>query len=760
MIERFRQEPRVQPPADTPRQASAIARRIPRFVACPLIGWLCLVAPVELAGQDAPTKSIQAQRLAAGETLTLDGRLDEGAWQRATPITDFVMQEPVEGGEPSERTEVRVMFDGDYLYIGAMLHDSEPDGVKAFQRRWDQGLGTDDRFMWILDTFGDQRNAYFFEINPAGLMGDGLLKTGQGTSVNKAWNGIWRAWVDRGAHGWSTEIRIPFRTLNFRADSDEWGINFQRTIRRRNEEMLWSGHRRSQGLVRPQNAGKLVGLGRPSQGLGLEAIPYAIAANRSVPSGSGTSPNTAKAGIDLNYSLTPKLRAGLTFNTDFAETEVDNRQVNLTRFPLVFPERRAFFLEGASVFNFASASGPNPFFSRRIGLTGSAPVPILGGAKLIGRAGAQDVGFIHMRTRAAPNGTPPEDFTVARVSRNILRESTIGLIYTRRTTDGDSLPDRHTLGADLEMSTSRFLGNRNLQFQAFAVAHTDGTPGGSGTSLSDRSVRGLRLNFPNRPWEAHVSYREFGTAYDPAVGFAPRIGLRRLQPTITYTPLVTRSRFIRDVSWEYELEYLTDMDFVPLTVDHRVQPLRLRFETGDVISTRLLSNFERLDSPFDVLRDGQYVIPVGEYQNFGYRVEAISASFRRVSGTASYQRLGFWTGSKSDWNADITARPLPGVNVTANYGYSGVSLPEGDFSTQLYRLFAGVDLTPLVSLNFNVQYDNVSRIVGTQNRLVWIVNPGNSIFFVYQQNWLNPVQDRLSSLERQGTLKVNYTHRF
>jgi hypothetical protein len=713
-----------------------------------------------LGAQDSPRKVLEAQRVRPEESLTLDGRLDEPAWQRATAITDFLMQEPVEGGAPSERTEVRVMYDEDYLYIGAMLHDSTPGGVKAFQKRWDQSLATDDRFMWILDTFGDQRNAYFFEINPAGLMGDGLLKTGQGTTVNKAWNGIWRAWVDRGAHGWSAEIRIPFRTLNFRPDGDAWGINFQRTIRRRNEELLWSGHRRSQGLVRPQNAGTLVGLRRPSQGLGLEAVPYTIATSRAGPPGAGSTDNSTKAGLDLNYSLTPKLRAGLTINTDFAETEVDNRQVNLTRFPLLFPERRAFFLEGASVFNFAPSSGPNPFFSRRIGLTSSAPVPILGGAKLIGRVGEQDVGVIHMRTRAAPDGTPAEDFTVARVSRNILRESTVGLLYTRRATDGASLPDRHTLGADLEMNTSRFLGSRNLQFQAFAVVHTDGTPGGSGTSLADRSVRGVRVNYPNRPWEAHVSYREFGSAYDPAVGFAPRVGFRRLQPTVTYTPLVSRGGLVRDMSWEYFLEYLTDMDFAPLTVNHQVVPFRLRLRTGDLIATRLLTNFERLDVPFDVLRDGRFVIPVGEYQNFGYRVEASSASWRRVSGTASYERLGFWTGTRADWSADVTARPVAGVNVTANYALSDVTLPAGAFSTQLYRLLAGVDLTPLVSVNVNVQYDNVSRIVGTQNRLVWIVNPGNTVFLVYQQNWIAPVQERLSSLERQGTIKVNYTHRF
>jgi hypothetical protein len=733
-----------------------------------LVDALPAQSPAEAAPPPVPAtapaaKEIVAHPLEPAESLTLDGRLDEAVWARIAPVTDFRMQEPVEGGLPSERTEIRVAYDADFLYIGALLFDSDPDGIKAFQKRWDQPLSTDDRFMWILDTYRDQRNAYFFEINPAGLMGDGLLRTGQGSNFNKAWNGIWRAWVHRDERGWSAEIRIPFRTLNFDPASDTWGINFQRTIRRKNEELVWSGSRRAEGLFRPQNAGTLTGLGRVSQGLGLEVIPYTLGAQRV---GGRLAPGTdwtSRVGADLNYSITPNLRAGFTVNTDFAETEVDDRQVNLTRFPLFFPERRAFFLEGASVFSFAPASSPNPFFSRQIGLADGRPVPVLGGARLIGRAGRQDVGFVHLRTREDADGRAPEDFTVARVARNIFRESSVGLIYTRRATDGDSLPDRHTIGADLELGTSRFMGSRNLQFQAFAVAHTDGrlAPAreAAPTTWADRSVRGFRLNYPNRPWDAHVSFREFGSAYDPAVGFAPRVGFRRLQPTVTWRPLVPQNRHIRELTFEYFNEYLTDDQWRPLTMNHRIEPLGVRFESGDQVSTFVGWNFERLDVPFDILRNGRFVVPVGNYWTRSARVRAASASFRRVSGTASFERSGFWTGTRDDINADVTVRPMAGVNLTANWLYNTVSLPEGGFDAQIWRLFSSVDLTPLVSLNVNVQYDNVSRLLGTQNRLVWILSPGNTIFLVYQHNWRNPLDDRLFTLERQANLKVSFTQR-
>ena len=707
----------------------------------------------------APDKVMQAVPLRDDETIRLDGWVDDEVWRRIAPISDFLMQEPVEGGAPSERTEVRVAYDANYLYIALMAFDSDPDGIKAFQKRWDQSLATDDRFMWILDTYRDQRSAYFFEINPAGLMGDGLLRTGQGTSINKAWTGIWRAWTQRGPDGWSAEIRIPFRTLNFDPSSENWGINFQRTIRRKNEELLWSGEKRSQGLIRPQNAGVLTGLANVSQGLGVDVIPYALGTQQAAGTPTLRTANEARVGVDVNYSITPNLRAGFTVNTDFAETDVDDRQVNLTRFPLFFPERRAFFLEGASVFSFAPSSFPNPFFSRRIGLADGQPVPVIGGARLIGRAGKQDIGFVHLRTGGGPDARPTEDFTVARVSRNIFRESSVGMIYTRRSADGDPLPDQHTFGADLELSTSQFLGNRNLQLQAFAVYHTDPTPDAITTSWSDRSVRGMRLNFPNRPWDAHVSFREYGSAYDPAVGFARRIGYRRLQPSVSWRPLVPQVRAIREIGFEYFNEYLTDDRWRPLTVNNRIKPLTVRFESGDEISTQLLWNFEYLDADFDVLRDGRFVIPVGEYANRGVRIEAQTARFRRLVGSANVQRAGFWNGTRDDVNLDMTVRPVPGVNLTTAWVYNAATLPEGSFEAQIYRFLASVDFTPLLSLNLNTQYDNVTRQLGTQQRLVWIVSPGNTVFLVYQHNWRNPVDDRLFTLQRQLSLKVTLTQR-
>jgi hypothetical protein len=699
-------------------------------------------------------------RLEAGTSVHLDGRLDEAFWSDAVPITDFLQQEPREGGTPTERTDVRIAYDRDHLYIGATLYDSEPGGILAFQKRRDVSLATDDRFMWIIDTFNDGRSGYFFEINPAGLLGDGLLRTGQGGNLNKSWDGIWDVRVSRGSYGWMAEIRIPFRTLNFNPTQEVWGINFQRTIRRKNEELLWAGHRRNQGLQRPQNAGQLIGLAGMSQGLGLEVVPYTLASGTRSWADDGevvSSDPTADAGFDVTYSLTTNLRASATVNTDFAETEVDERRVNLTRFPLRYPEQRDFFLEGSGVFEFAPSSSVYPYFSRRIGLEGGRPIPILAGGRMAGQLGDFDVGLIQVRTRES-GPIPAEDFTAARLVRNIFSESTVGIVYTRRATHGPAAArDRHTFGGDLEMATSRFLGDRVLQFQLFFVGHTEAVPG-SGTNLWDRSSRGLRLAYPNDPWSFATSYREFGAAFDPAVGFTQRRAFRRFQPTLEYAPLLENSDLIREVSTELRFEYLTTLDFEPETVETRLTP-GIRFESGDEVAVSVSRNFERLFESFDIRRDGSIIVPVGRYFAWSGEAEASTASHRRVAISGAVSHAGFWTGAQSGYSATATVRPTPGLNLSAFWSHDHVDLGGGAFGARLIRASGSLDLTPRTSLTSNVQYDNLSELVGLFARFRWTVQPGSDVFLVYTHNWLNDPLD-FRSLEQQAAAKVTYTHRF
>jgi hypothetical protein len=719
------------------------------FVVCTL--W---TDPVAAQSSD-PVPHLAAERLHADERIALDGVLDEPVWARAVPATEFRQQEPIEGAAPSERTEVRVVFSANNLYIGAQLFDRDPSGIKGFQRRRDAGLGSDDRFMWILDTFRDGRTAYFFEINPAGLLGDGLLRIGSGGNLSKSWDGIWDVRVRRHERGWTAEIRIPFRTLNFDPRSDAWGINFQRTIRRKNEELIWSGYRRNQGLMLPINAGVLTGLHEISQGLGLEAKPYVAASGTT---DRGVTTTGGDIGLDIGYSVTPSLRLAMTVNTDFAETEVDDRQVNLTRFPLFFPERRQFFLEGSSIYNFAGSSGVTPFFSRRIGLVGGAPIPVQFGARLGGQAGAWDVAMLHVRT-GAHEEVPVEDFSVTRLRRNFLAQSSIGAIYTRRAsglTGELDLPDRHTYGLDLDLSTSTFLGNRNLQFETFVAAHTESVHD-ERTTLGDRSVRGFRLNYPNDEWRAHVSFREFGEAWDPAVGFTPRRGFRRLQPTVSWNPRPQRLTHVRELQFQLYFERLTNLDGVLETRRLSARPLGIRLNQGDGLQIEVANQFEYLTRGFEIA-DGVTLAP-GEYSFNDVTFDVSTANQRVLSVNGELQLGQFWSGTRRRTELGATLRPSGSLNLSAVIERQDVSLPEGDFDTTLMRGNASWAPTPFASLTNSLQYDDVSRGMGLNTRLRWIVRPGSEFYFVYAHNWRD-LDGRFLTSSRGATSKLNYTHRF
>ena len=726
-----------------------------------------LFISISLYSQPTETykKSLEAIKINPG-MITLDGKIDESFWSNITGIEDFLMQEPIEGGEPTEKTVIKVAYDEKFLYIGAVLYDSNPEGIKSFKMRKDSPLNTDDRFMLIIDTYLDGRNAYFFEINPKGLMGDGLLTIGQGLSLNKNWDGIWRPWTHIGNFGWSTEIRIPFHTLNFDPKTSTWGINFQRTVRRKNEEILWSGHKRNQGLFRPQNAGILTGLKGISQGLGLEIVGYGKTEASKVQNETGNGYNNnagVDGGIDINYNLTPGLKASMTINTDFAETEVDDRQINLTRFPIRFPEKRDFFLEGANIYQFAPRSGVYPYFSRKIGLQSGNPVPILFGGRIIGKIGKVEVAAQQVKTRET-SSLNSEDFSVIRLKQNFWKESSVGVLYTRRhTSKGNEinppLPDRNTLGVDLTLNTSTFLKNQNLQFQAFAIFHNPNTLNEINNSIWDRSARGIRINFPNDPWSGSLSYREFGNWYDPAVGFSRRNSFRRVEPRIRFSPLLEKSSVIRELQWEISFENLMSLDWKRLTQNIRLTPLSIRFESGDEISYQIIKNFESLENDFNILGDNSIIIPTGDYSNWKHQIEFETANHRKVVYEIELNAEGFWSGNRTEYENTLTLRPFSGMNLSLGYIHSNVKLSEGNFKTNLIRFLGDFDLSPFISFSSNIQYDDISKRIGMNNRFKYTITPGSDIYFVYNHNWVDD-SGKYKTSSMFGASKITYTHRF
>ena len=727
-------------------------------------GFFVPPSAVAQAEQDGrPT--VEAVRMVGGERIELDGILDEDVWERAEPATNFIQQDPDFGQPATEQTEVRVVFDRERLYIGVIAYDSEPDKVRGIQRRRDEYLSSDDRFMWVLDPYFDARSGYFFEINPSGLMGDSLM--GSGTRGGRAWDGIWTAKVRRSEIGWIAEVEIPFRTLNFDPNAPAWGINFQRTVRRKSEESLWTGIPRNQGLRRLTNTGRLEGIRDISQGLGFDIKPYIVGTAFSArASGQDHTVMQGDVGGDFFYSITPSLRANFTLNTDFAQTEVDDRQVNLTRFSLFFDEKRDFFLEGSGFFDFRSNEGFEsdvriyPFFSRRIGLNENRePQKIDFGTKLTGQIGQQDIGFLHVRT-GEDQGFPGDDFTVARVKRRIFSQSFVGGILTRRAprSDGNAL---YTVGLDTLLGTRRFLGSQNLEFSAFLLA----TSAGEGRS-GDNYSYGVELELPNDPWDLNFGFREVHQNFNPAVGFvtrrrgsaSPRV-YRRYNPRLAYSPRPRNHPWIRHFSFVADLEFQTDLDNDLFTRNFDFQVFRLQTHSGDNFEINVTPSYERLEENFGI--SNGVVLPAGaEYHFTRFQISGQTANRRLIAVRPEVEFGNFFSGTRLDYSLDVTLRARTGVIVYLEAEWNRVNLPEGKFQSFVFELTPEIQFSPWIALVNSFQYDNDSRILGWQGRFRWIMKPGNDFYFVYTHNWLDDPVLGFTTQNRRAATKVIYTHRF
>ncbi len=713
-------------------------------------------------------RTITGVSLFDGESITLDGRLDEPSWSRGVPAADFIQIDPANGTPATERTEVRIVFNHDALYLGVTCFDSEPDRWIGWQRRRDERLFSDDGFMWTIDTFLNGRTGYFFEMNPSGLMADALI--GLNGNQNREWDGIWNARVQRSDIGWTLEIEIPFRTLNFDPDNDTWGINFQRVVRRKNEQSIWTGWARNQGLQRMNNAGALTGVRDVTQGHGLDIKPYGLASALAAPGRNKPAMTTdASAGLDLFYNPTPLLRANFTINTDFAQTEVDQRQVNLTRYSLFFPEQRDFFLDGATFFDFAtdgrdgeSLLGPFgnnderiiPFFSRRIGLSADAtPQKIDFGTKVTGQAGAQDVGLLHVRT-GEDNGFDSEDFTVARVKRRVLRQSYVGGLYTRRDPRLAGLGANQTAGVDSRLATSTFLGDQNLEGSGWFLHNS--RPGVSG----GKNAFGASLLYPNDLWNARVEATEVQENFNPAIGFVSRHAYRHYGQAVEFGPRPAKNKYIRQVTVGAGVDTLTDLKNDLLKRKIIVQPFQLQFHSQDNFRLSAARSYERLDTPFQITEG--ITLPLGASYSFNrYRMFVSTANRRRLSVNSSVELGQFYSGTRAERQVNLSVRARPGLFFFLTGQWNNVKLSEGHFTTRLYRVVGETQFSPFIALTNNIQYDSQSSVLGWQSRFRWIVTPGNDLYVVYTHNWRDdPLLDRLSTLDNRLASKVLYTYRF
>jgi hypothetical protein len=640
------------------------------------------------------------------------------------------------------------------------MYDSEPDKILAYQKERDAYLITDDRFMFILDTFLDGRTGYFFEINPAGLRGDGLIgSTGgggfRGFGTNRAWDGIWDARVMRRADGWSAEIRIPFSTLNFNPSQTQWGINFQRTIRRKNEETLWTGYRQNQQLTRPVFAGVLSGLNGMSQGLGLEVVPYAVTGWRNTPVDDPALANIDEtdfpvdAGFDVSYNVTPSLRAAVTVNTDFAQVEVDERQLNLTRFSLFFPEKRPFFLENAGVFSVGtpragSDLGLDLFYSRRIGLSdGGLEIPMLGGARVTGKVGGVTVGAMSMQTgRDDALGVPTNNYSVVRVLQELPNRSQLGVMFVSRL-NSDSTGDYN-----LAYNVDGRLGiGESVNLDGYAALTT--TPSRTGRNHG----MGLTASFITRDWDLGLQYRDIGEDFNPEVGFLPRTAYRAFIGRAQRMIRVPRIRWMRELRPHVLLRNFYDFDWF-----HETRYLHIDFagelESGGFFSFATNVRREGLKDPFEI-SDG-VIIPPNTYDFTEARVRfsTNASAVWALSGDVTVG--GFYSGHRKSYVGELTNRIGSTWVGALRMIHNDVDLADGAFNNTLVGAKLAYSFTPRIFLQALVQYSTDDADVSANVRFGWLDTAGTGLYLVY--NEIQRMESPLGPVERAFIIK--YTRQF
>ena len=724
-----------------------LMRRLSSFT---FVGWwLVLSGAGCLFATPVPAARPSLVAVPTTEPITVDGVLDEAAWQHVEVIDTLRQREPNEGQAASEPTQVRVVYSPTHLYVGVQCVDSEPQAIVATRFDRDAELEADDRISLLLDTFHDRRNAFIFQVNAVGARFDQIISD-EGQDRNPDWNGIWYARTRITEQGWTVEFSIPFQTLNFRPDHSTWGFNVQRIIKRRNEEAVWAGYRQNLNFFRVSEAGTLTGLGGLSQELGIAFQLDVVPSWSLIPRRKATN---FQPSLDVFYKLTPSLTLSLSLNTDFGETEVDDAQVNLTRFSLFFPEKRQFFLEDAGNFTvdgLTPTSGPLviiPFFSRRIGISDDGKtVDVVGGGKLSGRTGPYRIGMMSVQTQNRGR-VPGENFSIVRVKRNILTKSSIGFLATRRTPERG--PATGLAGSDFRYSTSELGGDKNLEFSSFFLRSF--RPG-----TTKNLAWGSQISLPNDTWRIFGTYREVQKEFEATMGFVPRTGIRRFGWFVQYAPRPELWQ-TRQVSCAFDGNYFADPDTGTLLTRNVNFPCEWRFESGDVIRFRTIQTFERLHDSFPI-SDG-VTIPAGDYVFRRQRIEFDSADKRKVEIFVRYQWGQFFSGRRDDWIGRLAFRPGPFVFFSGEYQQNDVRLPWGSFVVRLIRARLNLALNPDVSWFAFGQYDTVSDTLGLNTQLRWIIEPGNELFVVYHHNWLIRDGD-IHATVREGRIKVRYTYRF
>ena len=711
-----------------------------------------------VARDDQGNTTVRATRLT--QEIRLDGRLDEEVYQTVPPITGFIQQLPDEGAGASERTDAWVFYDENNLYVTGKAYDSAPpsEWVANEMRHDVMQLRQNDSFSLMLDTFHDGRNGVAFLVTPLGGYSDFAI-TNEGQNVNNDWNVVWDMRTGRFDGGWTVEMQIPFKSLRYQPGAEQvWGIQLRRIVRRRNEAAYLTalpisaarGNSVIAGLWRISEAATLVGFQVPPLSIDAEIKPYGITGLRTNVNANPPLDNDldSDVGVDLKYRLTQNLTADFTVNTDFAQVEVDEQQVNLTRFSLFFPEKREFFLEGRGNFDFAGRGGgaPTVFFSRRIGLQSGQIVPITAGGRVTGKVGPFDVGLLNISTGDEEiSGAEPTTFTVVRIKRDILRRSTVGAIFTNRSrsliADGSS----QAYGVD-----GRFAFYDDFSLAGY-FSKTQ-TPAGSNEDESYQAS----FDYAGDLYGLSLGQLLVEDDFIPEVGFIRRDNFRRRSATARFSPRPSID-LIRRFVVSGQFEHIVTADAGVLETRGGQILLESEFENSDQLSFFFNDDYELLTNPFTIASG--VTLPVAGYDFQSYRASYRFGAQRPISGQISFGFGEFWSGDRTSLSiSQGRVEVTPQLSLEPSVTFNWVDLPEGKFNTQLARTRFTYTVTPRMFFSGLVQYSSTGDSFSTNFRFRWEYSPGSELFIVYSEDRdTDPLMpDRFTELRNRGlVIKAN-----
>jgi len=690
-------------------------------------------SPQRQVGTQEPIRIAQASRV--DRAPRLDGTVHDPLWLQATPISSLLQREPYEGQAPTERTEVRVLYDKHEVYFGITCFDSDPKGIVATELRRDVSQELDDYFEIIIDSSHDRRNAYVFQVNPLGTQRDALITEEQAAENgdgDPGWDGVWTSEARITNDGWTATVGIPFSTLNFMRSRDViWGINFKRFIRRRNEEDLWSGWQRVYGAARIGQAGELHGISDIGSGRLFIVKPYGLTGFTHLPpsaAGTGLTPGTSPlltGGLDVKLGLRSNLVANFTVNTDFADADVDTQQFNLTPYKLFFPEKRQFFLENAGVFNFSmggdSGNGDLLFFSRQIGIdpiTG-IEVPVNGGAKVTGSLGNFELGAMEVNTRQlGPN--PSANYAVMRVKRSLWGGSYVGVMGIDKRSGNPLDSYNQTTGAD-----TRLVFFNNLVVNGYAAQTR--TPGFS----SGQTNLGAGFDYQTNWLEVFAQHRKVGPNFNPEVGFLGRTDCICDYVDVNFKPR-PKVRGVRDLNFESFLFHAPDTHHVLQTQEWQ-GTFRIDFHNGAYSDDDLVDYFiQRLITPFNIYKN--VFIPVGEYHWDRHQLTYGSPQNRRLM-LNFFERFGsYYNGHLNEARVRATYRANERLSFSFSEEWDRFRLPVrgGDFSVVVGGFQTNYSFSRFLTLSALVQMDTASTQPASANiRLRWNYRPDSDLYVVY-----------------------------